>query len=57
MVWWTSLPSGAFLIVQRRQSGWVNWGSNAVTPLNQRMAVLFVLILYMQFMVKTFRIL
>ena len=21
-------PSGAFQIVQRRQSGWVNWGSN-----------------------------
>lgn len=28
MVWWTSTPSGAFQIVQRRQSGWVNWGSN-----------------------------
>lgn len=28
MVWWTSKPSGAFQIVQRRQSGWVNWGSN-----------------------------
>ncbi|WP_410014573.1 hypothetical protein [Sodalis sp. C49] len=28
MVWWTSRPSGAFQIVQRRQSGWVNWGSN-----------------------------
>ncbi|WP_062016991.1 hypothetical protein [Aureimonas sp. AU4] len=28
MVWWTSAPSGAFQIVQRRQSGWVNWGSN-----------------------------
>ncbi len=28
MVWWTSVPSGAFQIVQRRQSGWVNWGSN-----------------------------
>lgn len=28
MVWWTSQPSGAFQIVQRRQSGWVNWGSN-----------------------------
>jgi hypothetical protein len=29
MVWWTSSPSGAFQIVQRPQSGWVNWGSNA----------------------------
>jgi hypothetical protein len=29
MVWWTSQPSGAFQIVQRRQSGWVNWGSNS----------------------------
>ncbi|MCG5480947.1 hypothetical protein [Sinorhizobium alkalisoli] len=28
MVWWTSEPSGAFQIVQRKQSGWVNWGSN-----------------------------
>jgi hypothetical protein len=28
MIWWTSAPSGAFQIVQRRQSGWVNWGSN-----------------------------
>lgn len=28
LVWWTSAPSGAFQIVQRRQSGWVNWGSN-----------------------------
>lgn len=28
MIWWTSEPSGAFQIVQRRQSGWVNWGSN-----------------------------
>lgn len=28
MVWWTSQPSGAFQIVQRKQSGWVNWGSN-----------------------------
>jgi hypothetical protein len=28
MVWWTSKPSGAFQIVQRRQSGWVNWGTN-----------------------------
>lgn len=28
MIWWTSSPSGAFQIVQRRQSGWVNWGSN-----------------------------
>ncbi|MQA10185.1 MAG: hypothetical protein GEU98_16855 [Pseudonocardiaceae bacterium] len=28
MVWWTSAPSGAFQIVQRPQSGWVNWGSN-----------------------------
>jgi hypothetical protein len=28
MVWWTSAPSGAFKIVQRRQSGWVNWGAN-----------------------------
>jgi hypothetical protein len=29
MIWWTSAPSGAFQIVQRRQSGWVNWGSNS----------------------------
>ncbi len=29
MVWWTSAPSGAFQIVQRRQSGWVNWGTNS----------------------------
>lgn len=28
MIWWTGLPSGAFQIVQRKQSGWVNWGSN-----------------------------
>lgn len=28
MVWWTSKASGAFQIVQRKQSGWVNWGSN-----------------------------
>jgi hypothetical protein len=28
MIWWTSAPSGAFQIVQRPQSGWVNWGSN-----------------------------
>ena len=28
MVWWTSGASGAFQIVQRRQSGWVNWGTN-----------------------------
>jgi hypothetical protein len=28
MVWWTSAPSGAFQIVQRPQSGWVNWGTN-----------------------------
>lgn len=28
MVWWTSEPSGAFQIVQRPESGWVNWGSN-----------------------------
>ncbi|PXY27368.1 hypothetical protein [Prauserella muralis] len=28
MVWWTSLPSGAFQIVQRPRSGWVNWGTN-----------------------------
>ncbi|MDA3628211.1 hypothetical protein OU415_22445 [Saccharopolyspora sp. WRP15-2] len=28
MVWWTEKPSGAFQIVQRPQSGWVNWGSN-----------------------------
>ncbi|MFV0314746.1 MAG: hypothetical protein ACK5I7_06535 [Anaerotignum sp.] len=28
MIWWTSKPSGAFQIVQRRASGWVNWGSN-----------------------------
>lgn len=28
MVWWTSAASGAFQIVQRRQSGWINWGSN-----------------------------
>jgi hypothetical protein len=29
MVWWTSMPSGAFQIVQRPQSGWVNWGTNS----------------------------
>lgn len=29
MIWWTSQASGAFQIVQRPQSGWVNWGSNA----------------------------
>jgi hypothetical protein len=29
MIWWTSQPSGAFQIVQRRQSGWVNWGTNS----------------------------
>lgn len=28
MVWWTSQASGGFQIVQRRQSGWVNWGTN-----------------------------
>ncbi|WP_314174698.1 hypothetical protein [Streptomyces winkii] len=28
MIWQTSRPSGAFQIVQRRQSGWVNWGTN-----------------------------
>lgn len=28
MIWWTSKPAGQFQIVQRRQSGWVNWGSN-----------------------------
>ncbi|WP_220149994.1 hypothetical protein [Acidipropionibacterium virtanenii] len=28
MIWWTGRPSGAFQIVQRKQSGWVNWGSN-----------------------------
>jgi hypothetical protein len=28
MIWWTSVPSGAFQIVQRRESGWVNWGTN-----------------------------
>jgi hypothetical protein len=28
MVWWTSKPSGAFQIVQRPGSGWVNWGTN-----------------------------
>jgi hypothetical protein len=28
MVWWSSAPSGAFQIVQRPQSGWVNWGTN-----------------------------
>lgn len=28
MIWWTSQASGAFQIVQRKQSGWVNWGSN-----------------------------
>jgi len=28
MVWWMSAASGAFQIVQRRQSGWVNWGTN-----------------------------
>ena len=29
MVWVTSQPSDAFQIVQRPQSGWVNWGTNA----------------------------
>jgi hypothetical protein len=29
MVWWTSVPSGAFQIVQRPRSGWVNWGTNS----------------------------
>jgi len=29
MVWVTSEPSDAFQIVQRRQSGWVNWGTNS----------------------------
>jgi hypothetical protein len=29
MVWWTSAPSGAFQIVQRPRSGWVNWGTNS----------------------------
>jgi hypothetical protein len=28
MIWWTSRPSGAFQIVQRPSSGWVNWGTN-----------------------------
>lgn len=28
MVWWTSQASGAFQIVQRPPSGWVNWGTN-----------------------------
>ncbi len=28
MVWWTERPAGQLQIVQRRQSGWVNWGSN-----------------------------
>ncbi|KFI81893.1 hypothetical protein BREU_2152 [Bifidobacterium reuteri DSM 23975] len=28
MIWITSQPSGAFQIVQRPQSGWVNWGTN-----------------------------
>ncbi|MER6174348.1 hypothetical protein [Streptosporangium sp. NPDC001681] len=28
MIWWTAAPSGAFQIVQRRRSGWVNWGTN-----------------------------
>ncbi len=28
MIWWTSKPAGAFQIVQRPESGWVNWGSN-----------------------------
>ncbi|RMB85977.1 hypothetical protein [Streptomyces shenzhenensis] len=28
MIWWTSQAPGAFQIVQRRQSGWVNWGTN-----------------------------
>lgn len=28
MVWWTGQPSGGFQIVQRKESGWVNWGSN-----------------------------
>lgn len=29
MIWWTSAPSGAFQIVQRPRSGWVNWGTNS----------------------------
>jgi hypothetical protein len=29
MVWVTSQPSDAFQIVQRPQSGWVNWGTNS----------------------------
>lgn len=29
MIWYTSKPSGAFQIVQRPQSGWVNWGTNS----------------------------
>lgn len=28
MIWLTSSPSSAFQIVQRPQSGWVNWGTN-----------------------------
>lgn len=28
MIWYTSKPSGGFQIVQRRQSGWGNWGTN-----------------------------
>lgn len=28
MIWLTSQPSGGFQIVQRPQSGWVNWGTN-----------------------------
>ena len=28
MIWLTSRPSGGFQIVQRPQSGWVNWGTN-----------------------------
>ncbi|MDY5127442.1 hypothetical protein ACRQF6_01545 [Actinotignum sp. GS-2025f] len=28
MIWYTSKPSGGFQIVQRKQSGWGNWGTN-----------------------------
>ncbi len=28
MVWWTSKAVGRFQIVQRRESGWSNWGTN-----------------------------
>ncbi|MET7710298.1 hypothetical protein [Micromonospora sp. NPDC005413] len=28
MTWWTSKPVGRFQIVQRRESGWSNWGTN-----------------------------